>query len=73
MNFQKWELFLAHPVYFRLHCLMSKCLMFPALVDTLSVTIWPSFQADYKNLINIAAELVDSLENAVRGNMVGIA
>jgi len=37
---------------------------------TLYFKRYTKIQADYKNLINIAAELVDSLENAVRGNMV---
>eukprot|EP00794_Sanderia_malayensis_P014906 gene14907-16450_t len=31
---------------------------------------YTKIQADYRNLINIAAELVDALENAVRGQMV---
>ncbi|XP_065060673.1 lisH domain-containing protein ARMC9-like isoform X2 [Rhopilema esculentum] len=37
---------------------------------TLYFKRYTKIQGDYKNLINIAAELVDSLESAVRGKMV---
>lgn len=73
-----WSVFMNDSIsaissYFRLIDNGTRANFFYTLnISLMSESLLLLFQADYKNLINIAAELVDSLESAVRGKMVRV-